>query len=107
MLADPRKKPAHDLAAMNGALPTYDGTPNASQTRASLQQAVRILRAIRLRYEIDRIRNSDARPQSVNVALGHADMCWITAAIEALEQSLLMAPRILSQIEAQRPRDSA
>ena len=92
---------------MNGALPTYDGAPNASQTRASLQQAVRILRAIRLRYEIDRIRNSDACPQSVNVALGHADMCWITAAIEALEQSLQMAPRMLSQMEAQRPRDSA
>ena len=52
-----------------------------------LQQALRTLRAIRLRYEIDR-RNSDARLRSVLVALSCADMLWISAAIEALQEAI-------------------
>lgn len=56
-------------------------------SQLSLQQALRTLRAIRLRYEIDR-RNSDARLRSVLVALSCADMQWITAAIETLEKAI-------------------
>jgi hypothetical protein len=56
-------------------------------SRASLQQALRTLRAIRLRYEIDR-RKSDARIRSVLVALSCADMQWVTAAIETLETTI-------------------
>jgi hypothetical protein len=53
----------------------------------SLRQALRTLRAIRLRYEIDR-RNADARLRSVLVALSCADMLWISAAIEALQEAI-------------------
>ncbi len=55
----------------------------------SLQQAVRTLRAIRQRYEIGRTVDSDyVRAYRVWVALGYADMFWITAAIEALEKAV-------------------
>jgi hypothetical protein len=57
------------------------------ESQVSLQQAVRTLRAIRLRYEIDR-RRSDARLRSVLVALSCADMKWVTAAIETLEKAI-------------------
>jgi hypothetical protein len=59
--------------------------------QVSLQQALRTLRAIRLRYEIDR-RNSDARLRSVLVALSCADMQWVTAAIETLEKVIAAGP---------------
>ena len=80
---------------MSAVLQTSSGTGcvyrpierDVSEGRASLQQAVRTLRAIRQRYEIDRARNPDARALTVQVALGHADMCWVTAAIEVLEAS--------------------
>ena len=53
-----------------------------------LDQAIRTLRAIRQRYETE----SDAghgrkRSYAVQIALGYADMRWIGAAIEALEQA--------------------
>lgn len=54
-----------------------------------LQQAIRTLRAIRHRYEAGR--NADfgfVRSYSVQVALGYADMRWITAAIEVLEKAI-------------------
>ena len=55
-----------------------------------LQQAVRTLRAIRQRYETGCHASSQyARSYSVQVALGHADMSWISAAIEALEKEWL------------------
>jgi hypothetical protein len=54
----------------------------------SLQLALRTLRGIRQRYEIDRARNSDARFLTMHVAVGYADICWINAAIEALEESI-------------------
>ena len=81
---------------MNAALQTYDSSRSdhtgkersPAESQASLQRALRTLRAIRLRYEIDRIRNSDACSVSVHVAVGHADMCWIAAAIEAVETAI-------------------
>ena len=64
-----------------------DGSPSESQV--SLQQALRTLRAIRQRYETGRSTSSDyARSYSVQIALGYADMLWITAAIEALEKAV-------------------
>jgi len=53
-----------------------------------LEQALRTLRAIRQRFEME----SDAasgrrRSYTVQVALGYADMRWIAAAIEALEEA--------------------
>ena len=61
---------------------------NQSASPMSLQQAMRTLWGIRLRYEIDS-RNSDARLRSVIVALSCADMVCINAAIEALEKALV------------------
>ena len=60
---------------------------NPVQSHRVLRQALLTLRAIRLRYEIDR-RNSDTRVRSVLVALSCADMLWITATIEALEKAI-------------------
>lgn len=67
--------------------PTRRESRNLPDSWASLQQALRTLRAIRLRYEIDR-RKSDARIRSVLVALSCADMQWVTAAIETLEKTI-------------------
>jgi len=67
--------------------PTRRDLRNLPASRANLQQALRTLRAIRLRYEIDR-RKSDARIRSVLVALSCADMQWVTAAIETLEKTI-------------------
>ena len=58
-----------------------------------LDQAIRTLRAIRQRYEME----SDAghgrkRSYAVQVALGYADMRWIGAAIEALEKATRETP---------------
>jgi hypothetical protein len=54
-----------------------------------LQQALRTLRAIRQRYETGRSTSSDyVRSYSVQVALGYADMLWVTAAIEVLEKAV-------------------
>jgi len=54
-----------------------------------LHQALRTLRAIRHRYETGSHMGADyVRPYSVQVALGYADMRWITATIEALERSI-------------------
>jgi hypothetical protein len=53
-----------------------------------LQQAIRTLRALRQRYEVERNVGSDyVRAYSVQVALGYSDMHWISAAIEALEKA--------------------
>jgi hypothetical protein len=53
-----------------------------------LQQALRTLRAIRQRYETGRDTGSGyLRFDSIHVALGYADMLWITAVIEALEKA--------------------
>lgn len=72
----------------NGAASHHTGNERtSSESQARLQRAVRTLRAIRQRYQIDCMRNSHAGSRSVQVALGHADMCWIGAAIEALEEA--------------------
>lgn len=60
---------------------------NQSASPMGLRRALRTLRGIRLRYEIDS-RNSDARLRSVIVALSCADIVLINAAIEALEKSI-------------------
>ncbi len=47
------------------------------------------MRAIRERYESGHNVGSDyVRAYSVQVAFGHADMFWITAAIEAMEKAI-------------------
>lgn len=70
---------------MPPALQTYHG----SLSPQCLEQAVRTLRAIRERYEMGRNVDSAYVPAySVQVALGYADMFWITAAIEALEKTI-------------------
>jgi hypothetical protein len=52
-----------------------------------LEQAIRTLRGIRQRYETESDPGSGRRRSyTLQVALGHADMRWITAAIEALEK---------------------
>jgi len=52
-----------------------------------LRQGLLTLRAIRLRYEIDR-KNAEAHFPGMLVALSCADMLWITATIEALDQAI-------------------
>ena len=71
--------------------PDWRDHSNPSETQMAVQQALRTLRAIRLRYEIDRS-NSDTRLRSVLVALSCADMQWITAAVEALEKAIASEP---------------
>ena len=73
----------------NGDRSTYkhhDG--NASESQPSLQQALDTLSAIRLRYEIGHEAYPEARFYSVQVALGSADMLWLTAAIGAVEKAI-------------------
>ena len=70
---------------MPAALKPYK-SPFSAQ---SLEQAVRTLRAIRQRYEMGRNVDSAYVPAySVQVALGYADMFWITAAIEVVEKAI-------------------
>ena len=53
-----------------------------------LNQALRTLRAIRLRYETGCAADSGCiRSHMMQVSLDHADMLWIAAAIEALEMA--------------------
>jgi hypothetical protein len=51
-----------------------------------IEQALRTLRAIRQRYETESDAGSGKRSYTVHVALGYADMAWVTATIEALEK---------------------
>jgi hypothetical protein len=83
------------LEAGNGSAPDHPGkATTASERQASLQRALHTLRAIWQRYEIERAGNSDLRARVVHVALGHSDMCWITAAIGALEEALTAAAKV-------------
>jgi hypothetical protein len=53
-----------------------------------VEQALRTLRGIRQRYEAESKAGSGRmRSCTVQVALGYADMLWISAAIEALEKT--------------------
>jgi hypothetical protein len=93
----------------NGAASHHTGNERtSSESQAGLQRAVRTLRAIRQRYQIDCMRNSHAGSRSVQVALGDADMCWIGAAIEALEEALAAAAARAAVVTAEKAtRDSA
>jgi len=86
------------LGAGNSSAPDHSGKgTTASERQASLQQALRTLRAIWQRYEIDRMRNSDQRARVVHIALGRSDMCWITAAIGAPEEAVAAAAKVPGQ----------
>jgi hypothetical protein len=56
---------------------------NPPSSQQTLQQALRTLRGIRHRYEMQRTAHPDALC-NLHVALGDSDMMWIGAAIEAL-----------------------
>jgi len=81
---------------MNSALQEYNGILTATgpiernpfESQLSLQLALRTLRGIRQRYEVDHARNSDARFFTMHVAVGYADIFWINAVIEVLEESI-------------------
>ncbi len=60
-----------------------------SESQLSLQRALRTLRAVRQRYETGRNAHPDARSYSVNVAVDHGDLAWITAAIEAVAKAII------------------
>lgn len=62
---------------------------NLSESRVRLQQALRTLRGIRQRHEIARAKHSEPGFLSVHVALDDADMRWIAAVINALEQAIV------------------
>ena len=64
---------------------------NVPESHERLQQALRTLRAIGQRYEIDRATNPDERSFTLKIALGCADMRWISAVIELLEKSTATA----------------
>jgi hypothetical protein len=59
--------------------------PPESQT--TLQQALRTLRGIRRRYEIERSAHPDTLC-NLHVSLGDSDMNWIDATIEVLEKPI-------------------
>lgn len=81
---------------MNDTIQAYDGDRsderrnecNPSESQMTLRRALRTLRGIRRRCTIDHARNSDAHSLTVHVAFSNADMCWITAAIEAVEKTI-------------------
>ena len=58
---------------------------NPPESRVTLQLALRTLRGIRARYEMERATHPYTRLYSVHVALDDSDMQWIAATIEALE----------------------
>lgn len=64
-------------------------SPDATGRQDSLQRAVLTLRAIRQRYESGRDAHSFVRFCTVQVAVDSGDMAWITAAIEALEETVV------------------
>ena len=59
---------------------------NPPDSLVTLQQALRTLRGIRHRYEMERTAHPDVHHYNVQVALSDSDMIWITATIEALEK---------------------
>jgi len=61
------------------------------ESQLKLRQALRTLRALRQRYETARNGNASACFLSIQVALDNTGMCWLTAAIEALEKAIVPA----------------
>ena len=74
---------------------------NLSDGRVPLQHALRTLRGIRQRYEIERTARPDSPSYSVHVALGDSDMCWIAATIEALERPIVAGATEAAEAGAQ------
>ena len=66
---------------------TSSASYNPFESQTTLQQALRTLRGIRRRYEIERTAHPDALC-NLHVALGDSDMNWIDATIEALEKPI-------------------
>ena len=65
------------------------------------EQALRTLRAIRQRYEAEsKVGPGRVRSHTVQVALGYADMLWIAAAIEALEQATATGSSVLPRVSS-------
>jgi hypothetical protein len=58
---------------------------------ATLQHALRALRGIRQRYEMERTAHPNGRSFTVHVTLVDSDMFWISATIEALEKPIAAA----------------
>ena len=81
---------------MNDTLQGYDGggsdqvrnERDSAESQMRLRQALRTLRGIQQRYKFDHAGGPDSYPLCVHVALGHTDMSWITAAIEAVEKAI-------------------
>lgn len=81
------------------ASPTTNVTPlaqrrtdsNLSESQVRLKQALRTLRGIRRRHEAARARYLEPRFLTVHIALDDADMRWIGAVIDALEQAIVDA----------------
>jgi hypothetical protein len=68
------------------SLPPPQGRTKNMDNR--LELALRTLRAIRQRYEMESAAGSGGRSSyTVHVALGYTDMRWIDATIEALEEA--------------------
>jgi hypothetical protein len=63
------------------------GETEVLANQMSLRRAALTLRAIRQRYETGHNAHPCARCYSVNIAIDGADMGWITAAIEAVEEA--------------------
>jgi len=65
---------------------------NPPESQVTLEQALRTLRGIRRRYEIERTAHPEVR-SNVHLTLGDSDMLWITATIEALEKPIAACNR--------------
>ena len=76
---------------------------NVTESQKSLEQALRTLRAIRQRYALERNTHPDARSFNMQVALGSADMFWITAVIESLEKTIASGTTETTGVTAQAP----
>jgi hypothetical protein len=75
---------------------------NRPESQVTLQQALRTLRGIRQRYEMERTAHPDTRSYGMHVALSDSDMVWIVATIEALDK-----PSAAGATEAAGPASQA
>ena len=74
---------------------------NPPESQVTLEQALRTLRGIRRRYEIERTAHPEAR-SNVHLTLGDSDMLWITATIEALEKPIAAGATEAGHLDWQR-----
>ncbi len=73
----------------HGTSPPFDMNP--AESVASLERALRTLKAIRQRYEVGCSAHRDARFYGVQVVVDRSDVAWISATIEALERAVPVA----------------